>query len=254
MPAVSDPGYRVVAAAAAAGIPVTVIPGPSAVTAALAVSGLPSNRWAFEGFLPRKAAERAARLESLAGETRTMVLMEAPHRLVPTLAALADAFGPARPAVLCRELTKTWEEVVRGDLAALRAWAGDGTAVRGEITLVVAGIARAAARATRDARTSANAGAMAAEEGEEDSEGGNGRDPRDGRDGPPGWAEARRRAREPAALAEAAARYVAGGMAPKDAQRRVAVEHGVGRRAVAAAIQAAEAGRIRSAGGQVTGR
>jgi 16S rRNA (cytidine1402-2'-O)-methyltransferase len=213
MPGVSDPGYRVVAAAAAAGIQVTVVPGPSAVTAALAVSGLPSDRWAFEGFLPRKAGERATRLAELAGESRTMVFLEAPHRLASTLAALASAFGAGRPAVLCRELTKTWEEVVRGDLAALRAWAGDGETVRGEITLVVAGVSRDAARAAREVR---EAGAHGGAHG----------------------AHGRSRLTV-AELAEAAARYVAAGMAPKEAQRRVAVEHSVPRRAVAAAMRAA---------------
>jgi 16S rRNA (cytidine1402-2'-O)-methyltransferase len=139
MPAVSDPGFRVVAAAAAAGIRVTVVPGPSAVTAALAVSGLPSARWTFEGFLPRKAGERRSRLRELAAETRTMVLLEAPHRLRATVEDLAVAFGAGRPAVLCRELTKTWEEIVRGEVGDLVAWATDGREVRGEITLVVAG-------------------------------------------------------------------------------------------------------------------
>jgi 16S rRNA (cytidine1402-2'-O)-methyltransferase len=215
MPGVSDPGYRVVSAAAAAGIDVTVVPGPSAVTAALAVSGLPTDRWTFEGFLPRKAGERASRLGELAGETRTMVFLEAPHRLVATLAALVDAFGEDRPAVLCRELTKTWEEVVRPDLGTLRAWAGDGSAVRGEITLVVAGLSRKAARAAREA---AEVGREAAEVG------------RGGREG---------RGRAPAAFADAVARLVADGMAPKDAQRRVAVEHGIARRTVAAAVEAA---------------
>jgi 16S rRNA (cytidine1402-2'-O)-methyltransferase len=139
MPAVSDPGFRVVAAAAAAGFRVTVVPGPSAVTAALAVSGLPSARWTFEGFLPRKAGERRSRLHELAAETRTMVLLEAPHRLRATVEDLAAAFGAGRPAVLCRELTKTWEEIVRGEVGHLVAWATDGREIRGEITLVVAG-------------------------------------------------------------------------------------------------------------------
>jgi len=139
MPAVSDPGFRVVAAAAAAGVAVTVVPGPSAVTAALAVSGLPSDRFTFEGFLPRRAGERRSRLRELAAERRTMVFLEAPHRLAASLADFAAAFGAGRPAVLCRELTKTWEEVVRGDLARLVAWAGDGREIRGELTLIVGG-------------------------------------------------------------------------------------------------------------------
>jgi 16S rRNA (cytidine1402-2'-O)-methyltransferase len=137
MPLVSDPGYRLVAAVAAAALPVTVIPGPSAVLAALAVSGLPSDRWSFEGFLPRKAGERRQRLVELARDRRTTVLFEAPTRVAATLTELAGAFGPDRAAVVCRELTKTYEEVQRGSLAELAAWAADG--VRGEVTLVVAG-------------------------------------------------------------------------------------------------------------------
>jgi 16S rRNA (cytidine1402-2'-O)-methyltransferase len=137
MPGVSDPGYRLVAAAAAAGLPVTVLPGPSAVTAALAVSGLPTDRFAFEGFLPRRAGDRARRLADLAAERRTLVLFESPRRLGATLADLAGAFGAGRRAAVCRELTKTHEEVCRGSLAELAQWAADG--VLGEITLVVAG-------------------------------------------------------------------------------------------------------------------
>jgi 16S rRNA (cytidine1402-2'-O)-methyltransferase len=142
MPSVSDPGYRLVAAAVEAGLPVSVVPGPSAVTAALAVSGLAVDRFCFEGFLPRKAGERRRRVAELAGEPRTMVLFEAPHRLAATLADLAAAFGEARPAAVCRELTKTFEEVRRGGLAELAEWASTG--VRGEITLVVAGAPAAA--------------------------------------------------------------------------------------------------------------
>ncbi|MHB8340400.1 MAG: 16S rRNA (cytidine(1402)-2'-O)-methyltransferase [Mycobacteriales bacterium] len=138
MPTVSDPGYRLVAAAAAAGHLVTVVPGPSAVTAALAVSGLPSDRVAFEGFLPRRAGERRARLAELSEERRTMVFLESPHRLAATLADLAEAFGGERPAVLARELTKTYEEVVRGNLAEIVSAARERT-LRGEITLVVGG-------------------------------------------------------------------------------------------------------------------
>ncbi|MGL5811244.1 MAG: 16S rRNA (cytidine(1402)-2'-O)-methyltransferase, partial [Nocardioides sp.] len=137
MPSVSDPGFRLVQAAAARGIPVTVVPGPSAVLAALAVSGLPVDRFCFEGFLPRKAGERARRLEGLAAEPRTMVFFEAPHRTHATLAAMADAFGEERAAVGCRELTKTHEEIVRGELVTLVEWAGQG--VLGEVTIVVAG-------------------------------------------------------------------------------------------------------------------
>ena len=137
MPGVSDPGYRLVVAAVEAGIAVTSLPGPSAVTTALAVSGLPTDRFCFEGFLPRKPGERAARLAELAGEARTLVFFEAPHRLAVMLAAMAEAFGAERRGVVCRELTKTYEEIVRAPLGELADWAADGT--RGEITLVVAG-------------------------------------------------------------------------------------------------------------------
>ena len=137
MPSVSDPGYRLVAAAIAADVSVTCVPGPSAVLMALAVSGLPTDRFSFEGFLPRKAGDRARALAPLADERRTMVFFEAPHRVAESLTALVGAFGPDRPAAVCRELTKTWEEVKRGSLANLAAWAAEG--VKGEITLVVAG-------------------------------------------------------------------------------------------------------------------
>jgi 16S rRNA (cytidine1402-2'-O)-methyltransferase len=137
MPGVSDPGYRLVGAAAAAGVPVTVLPGPSAVTAALAVSGLPTDRFCFEGFPPRGAGPRQRRFAELATEPRTMVFFESRRRVAATLGELAAAFGPDRQAVACRELTKTHEEVARGTLAELAAWAGRG--VLGEITLVVAG-------------------------------------------------------------------------------------------------------------------
>lgn len=137
MPSVSDPGYRLVAAAAAAGLPVTCVPGPSAVLTALALSGLPSDRFCFEGFLPRKTGERARALAELAGERRTMVFFESVHRIEDTLTAMRQAFGADRPAALCRELTKTYEQVVRGTLADLVAAAEAG--LRGELTLVVAG-------------------------------------------------------------------------------------------------------------------
>lgn len=137
MPSVSDPGYRLVAAAVAADIPVTAVPGPSAVLTALALSGLPVDRFCFEGFAPRKAGERARRFDALADEERTMVFFESPHRTAATLEAMATAFGSDRAAAVCRELTKTHEEVRRGGLGELAAWAADG--VRGEITLVVAG-------------------------------------------------------------------------------------------------------------------
>ena len=137
MPGVSDPGYRLVRAAAEAGIRVTVVPGPSSVTAALAVSGLPTDRWVFEGFLPRKPGERRTRLAELATERRTLVFLESPHRVAASLIDLAEAFGD-RESVLCRELTKTYEEVVRLPLRGLVGWARD-RQVRGEVTLVVAG-------------------------------------------------------------------------------------------------------------------
>ncbi|WP_246236612.1 16S rRNA (cytidine(1402)-2'-O)-methyltransferase [Actinomadura chibensis] len=137
MPGVSDPGYRLVQAAVAEGAPVTVLPGPSAVTTALVASGLPTDRFCFEGFPPRKPGERARRLGALADEPRTMVFFESPRRLDSTLAAMADAFGADRPAAVCRELTKTYEEIRRGTLADLAAWAADG--VLGEITVVVGG-------------------------------------------------------------------------------------------------------------------
>ncbi|MCR2812232.1 16S rRNA (cytidine(1402)-2'-O)-methyltransferase [Microbacterium sp. zg.Y1090] len=143
MPTVSDPGYGLVAEAAAQGVTVTALPGPSAVLTALAVSGLPTDRFAFEGFPPRKAGERASFFGALAAEPRTLVFFEAPSRLATTLAAMATAFGDDRPAAVCRELTKLHEEVVRGPLAALTAWAQEG--VRGEIVVVVGG---APARAT----------------------------------------------------------------------------------------------------------
>jgi 16S rRNA (cytidine1402-2'-O)-methyltransferase len=137
MPSVSDPGYRLVAAAVEAGVKVTCVPGPSAVLMALAVSGLPVDRFCFEGFPSRKAGERRRSFEALAREGRTLIFFEAPHRLDATLAAMAEAFGPGRPAAVCRELTKTYEEVRRGGLAELARWASDG--VKGEITVVVGG-------------------------------------------------------------------------------------------------------------------
>ncbi|MFI9393736.1 16S rRNA (cytidine(1402)-2'-O)-methyltransferase [Streptomyces bauhiniae] len=137
MPSVSDPGYRLVAAAVEHDIKVTAVPGPSAVLTALALSGLPVDRFCFEGFLPRKGGERLSRLREVAGERRTLVYFEAPHRLDDTLAAMAEVFGADRRAAVCRELTKTYEEVKRGPLADLAAWAAEG--VRGEITVVVEG-------------------------------------------------------------------------------------------------------------------
>jgi 16S rRNA (cytidine1402-2'-O)-methyltransferase len=137
MPGVSDPGYRLTAAAVAEGIAVTVLPGPSAVTAALAVSGLPSDRFCFEGFPPRRPGERARRFAELAGERRTMVFFESPKRTGATLGELATALGGDRAAVVCRELTKTHEEIRRGPLAELAEWAAG--ELLGEVTVVVAG-------------------------------------------------------------------------------------------------------------------
>jgi 16S rRNA (cytidine1402-2'-O)-methyltransferase len=158
MPSVSDPGYRLVAAAVADGLPVTALPGPSAVTTALALSGLPCDRFCFEGFLPRRAGERRSALARLAGEQRTMVFFEAPHRAAAMLADLAAAFGPDRDAAVCRELSKTYEEVRRGVLSDLAEWATG--QVRGELTVVVAG----APAASGQQRPADLAGAVAARE------------------------------------------------------------------------------------------
>jgi 16S rRNA (cytidine1402-2'-O)-methyltransferase len=138
MPSVSDPGFRLVTLAVERGIAVSVLPGPSAVLAALAMSGLPVDRFCFEGFLPRQAGPRRARLTDLASEPRTMVFFEAPHRAAATLASMRDAWGPGRRAAACRELTKVYEEVFRGTLDELCSWADGG--LRGELTIVVAGI------------------------------------------------------------------------------------------------------------------
>ncbi|MDN5687547.1 MAG: 16S rRNA (cytidine(1402)-2'-O)-methyltransferase [Brachybacterium sp.] len=138
MPVVSDPGFRAVRAATGAGYPTTVIPGPSAVLTALAASGLAPDRFAFEGFPPRREGRRASALEPLADERRTLVFFESPRRTAATLAAMAEAFGPQREAAVARELTKTYEEVVRGSLAELADWA-ETTEVLGEIVIVVAG-------------------------------------------------------------------------------------------------------------------
>ena len=135
MPAVSDPGFVLVEAAIAAGVEVTALPGPSAVLTALVLSGLPTDRFVFEGFLPRKG--RAGALRALANEPRTLVFFEAPHRIAAALADAAEAFGPDRRAAVCRELTKKFEEVARGTLAELAERFAEGT--RGEIVLVVAG-------------------------------------------------------------------------------------------------------------------
>lgn len=137
MPLVSDPGYRLVTACIVEGIPVTCLPGPSAVTTALAVSGLPSERFCFEGFAPRKRSARRAWLATLAAEQRTCVFFESPRRLAACLGDAAEELGADRRAVVCRELTKVHEEVVRGSLGELADWAAAG--VLGEITVVLAG-------------------------------------------------------------------------------------------------------------------
>ncbi|GLP73984.1 ribosomal RNA small subunit methyltransferase I [Mycobacterium antarcticum] len=137
MPLISDPGYRLVAACATAGLTVSCLPGPSAVTTALAVSGLPSDRFCFEGFAPRKHSARLTWLTTLAAERRTCVFFESPRRLAECLDDASAQLGLDRLAVVCRELTKTHEEVKRGTLAELAAWAADG--VLGEITVVLAG-------------------------------------------------------------------------------------------------------------------
>ncbi|CAI9416521.1 Ribosomal RNA small subunit methyltransferase I [Nocardioides sp. T2.26MG-1] len=161
MPSVSDPGYRLVVAAVEHDVRVTAVPGPSAVLTALAVSGLPVDRFCFEGFLPRKAGERKRRLADLADERRTMVFFEAPHRTEAALAAMAQALGDDRAAAVCRELTKTHEEVRRGPLAELVAWAAEG--VRGEVTIVVAGAGPAAAIANDPASLRAAVAALEAD-------------------------------------------------------------------------------------------
>lgn len=137
MPSVSDPGFRLVSAAIEHGVRVTSVPGPTAVTTALAISGMPTDRFCFEGFLPRKRGERRRRLQELVDETRTTVLYEAPHRVADLLHDAVEILGAQRHAAICRELTKTYEEVHRGTLAQLRDWVEQG--VRGEITLVLAG-------------------------------------------------------------------------------------------------------------------
>ncbi|MDU0478184.1 16S rRNA (cytidine(1402)-2'-O)-methyltransferase [Staphylococcus chromogenes] len=143
MPSVSDPGFPLVDAAHEAGIPVTCFPGPSAVPTALALSGLPVGRFAFDGFAPRKAGQRLRWLESLKTEERAVCFFESPHRIAETLAAAADVLGPERRAAVCRELTKTYEEVRRGGLGELAEWAADG--LRGEISVVIEGASGAEA-------------------------------------------------------------------------------------------------------------
>jgi 16S rRNA (cytidine1402-2'-O)-methyltransferase len=145
-PLLSDPGFELVRAAIAQGIPVGVVPGPSAITAALALAGLPVDRFCFEGFLPAGGRERRARLAALAAETRTMVFFEAPHRIVDSLVDLSTQFGSPRPAVIARELTKLHETIYRGTLEQLCAVAAhDANLQRGEITLIVQGAPQAMA-------------------------------------------------------------------------------------------------------------
>ena len=137
MPSVSDPGFRLVAACIESGISISAIPGPSAVLTALALSGLNTDRFCFEGFLPRKTGPRRTRLQALASEERTMVFFEAPHRLHDFLVDASEILGLERPGAICRELTKTYEEVIRDNLATLTTWSNK--EVRGEITVVIAG-------------------------------------------------------------------------------------------------------------------
>jgi 16S rRNA (cytidine1402-2'-O)-methyltransferase len=137
MPSVSDPGYRLVRAAIDADLPISVLPGPSAVTTALALSGLPSDRFCFEGFLPKEPGKRRSAYAALAREPRTMIFFESPRRIGSSLAAAAQALGADRPAAVCRELTKTHEEIRRGPLSELAEWARDG--LLGEITVVIGG-------------------------------------------------------------------------------------------------------------------
>ncbi len=136
-PLINDPGYRLVTACVAAGLPVSCLPGPSAVTTALAVSGLPSDRFCFEGFAPRKQAARRAWLAGMAAEGRTVVFFESPRRLADCLRDACEQLGGGRRGVVCRELTKTHEEIRRGTLAELAEWAADG--VLGEVTVVLGG-------------------------------------------------------------------------------------------------------------------
>jgi 16S rRNA (cytidine1402-2'-O)-methyltransferase len=150
MPLVSDPGHILVTEAVARGLAVTVLPGPSAVTAAIAVAGVPAERFCFEGFLPRRGSERRTRLRELCGDSRALVAFESPRRLPASLVDLVATFGGDRRAAVCRELTKTYEEVRRGTLAELAEWAAT-IEIRGEITLVIAGAERAVAEVVPDA-------------------------------------------------------------------------------------------------------
>jgi len=147
MPTVSDPGFKLVRAAINERIQVEVIPGPSAVTTAIALSGLPTDRFSFEGFVPRSESARKKFFEDLKFETRTMVVFEAPHRLIETLEEAMNILGSSREAVICREMTKTYEEIVRGTFKELNLWAGS-KEILGEITIVISGAATDAKFAT----------------------------------------------------------------------------------------------------------
>ena len=147
MPTVSDPGFKLVRAAINEGIQVEVIPGPSAVTTAVAISGLPTDRFTFEGFVPRSESGRKKFFEDLKFETRTMVIFEAPHRLMETLEEAMNVLGGSREAVICREMTKTYEEIIRGTFKELNLWAGS-KEILGEITIVISGASTDAKQAT----------------------------------------------------------------------------------------------------------
>lgn len=149
MPTVSDPGYKLVRSAIDANIPVEVLPGPSAVTTALALSGLPTDRFCFEGFVPRTQGAREKFFEAIRFESRTIVLFEAPHRLIDTLNVALNILGADRKAALCREMTKTYEETVRGDLTTLIEWANS-KEVLGEITIVIEGASISAKEINRE--------------------------------------------------------------------------------------------------------
>lgn len=149
MPTVSDPGYKLVRSAIDANIPIEVLPGPSAVTTALALSGLPTDRFCFEGFVPRTQGAREKFFEAIRFESRTIVLFEAPHRLIDTLNVALNILGADRKAALCREMTKTYEETVRGDLTTLIEWANS-KEVLGEITIVIEGASSSAKEINRE--------------------------------------------------------------------------------------------------------
>ena len=149
MPTISDPGFRLMRDAIAENLPTVVIPGPSAPTMAIALSGLPTDRFTFEGFAPRALGARQALYESLRFEERTMVFFEAPHRITESLQDALAVFGSDRKAAICREMTKTYEETVRGSLAELVAWSTS-KEILGEITMVIAGAAVGTAEVTAD--------------------------------------------------------------------------------------------------------